>query len=156
MSRALPLVRTSLEADYAAARQSFTGYRGKYAVDLAIDNAVTVSAAAHPAGVAVPADLDSLLAKSTVPLLIKACETDRTVSFSTLISLPSDATAASCLVRPLRPKLPLRNLADHTFRLHSGLKSPRTRQPLRLYPTLQVSNRTTMLAPLTVSQYAPT
>jgi hypothetical protein len=39
---------------------------------------------AHPAGVAVPDDLNALLDKSRVPLLINACETDQTVSLLSL------------------------------------------------------------------------
>ncbi|SGY84611.1 BQ5605_C009g05707 [Microbotryum silenes-dioicae] len=53
-------------------------FGGKYAIALAVDNVVTCAVAAHPSGIRVPEDLDLLREKSKAPLLINACETDRT------------------------------------------------------------------------------
>jgi hypothetical protein len=54
-------------------------FRGKYAVDLAIENKVVSAMLAHPSGIVVPTSLESLLQNSKTPLLIHACEFDKTV-----------------------------------------------------------------------------
>ncbi|KZW03086.1 alpha/beta-hydrolase [Exidia glandulosa HHB12029] len=56
-----------------------TGYcfGGKYAVDLALENAVKAMVISHPSMLKVPDDFEKLLATSTVPLLINSCETDQ-------------------------------------------------------------------------------
>ncbi|KZW03100.1 alpha/beta-hydrolase [Exidia glandulosa HHB12029] len=55
-----------------------TGYcfGGRYALDLAQNNAVHVAIISHPSLLKVPEDFVKLLEKSTVPLLVNSCEVD--------------------------------------------------------------------------------
>ncbi|KAL8279155.1 hypothetical protein RQP46_008411 [Phenoliferia psychrophenolica] len=55
-----------------------TGYcfGGRYVVDLAIDNAIKVGVVAHPSLLKIPDDLETLKAKSKVPLLWNVAEQD--------------------------------------------------------------------------------
>ncbi|KZW03091.1 alpha/beta-hydrolase [Exidia glandulosa HHB12029] len=51
-------------------------FGGRYAVDLALENAVKAIVISHPSLLQVPADFEKLLATSSAPLLINSCEKD--------------------------------------------------------------------------------
>ncbi|KAJ7634474.1 Alpha/Beta hydrolase protein [Roridomyces roridus] len=73
----LDSVIATLKAE-GVTRFAATGYcfGARYVVDLALDNAIQVSALSHPSRLVVPDDLEKYFAVSTAPLLLNTCTID--------------------------------------------------------------------------------
>lgn len=74
----------------SSANTNSLNFSGRFSYELAVENVIEAAVMSHPSGITVPTDLEILIEKSKVPLLINACETDGTVRFLLLaLSSPS-------------------------------------------------------------------